>query len=227
MKKVFLLATVTALMCMGGSAVNAATVVHTVFMPSSYTDAYTTLSVARFNPTLGTLNSVKFDVNSLFSATVTASTSASTNQYLTWAIEDPTIQLNAPDSSTLINNTLGWITLVGTPTAPASGSARIRIPKLPLAPYSATQSLSGSGTQTITSGLSAYIGSGNVDLPFAATVPNFTLATLGGNNNTSMSTFASADLTVTYDYTPVPEPSSIITLLGGLGSLLAFRRRKA
>lgn len=29
------------------------------------------------------------------------------------------------------------------------------------------------------------------------------------------------------DYTPVPEPSSIIALLGGLGSLLAFRRRRA
>ena len=28
-------------------------------------------------------------------------------------------------------------------------------------------------------------------------------------------------------YSPVPEPSSIIVLLGGLGSLLAFRRRKA
>jgi hypothetical protein len=223
-RKLYFFAIVIAMLCLCASVLSA----NTISYSTSFVDGIgsSTLSVAQFNSALGTLNSVKLDVSSTFTATVTAYKDVDSNQYLTWAVEDPTVTIKAPDNSTIIDQELGWIELVGTQYGPVTGASRIAIPKLP-AQYTSTKSLSGSATNTLTSGLTDYIGVGNVVFPYATSVPWFTLSTQGGNNSVGIATVVSTDLVVTYDYTPVPEPSSIIVLVGGLGSLLAFKRRRA
>jgi len=222
-----IIAFATLLLALAATCVSAATVVQTASMPASTTNAYTTLSVAKFDPSLGTLNSVKFDLSSTFTSTLSWTNTGSGAGYITWGVVDPTIQLNAPDSSALIGSQcLGWIIFAGTQTAPVS-PATSGIKVLAGANYSDTKSVSGACSQIITDGLSAYVGSGSVALPFSAEVPSFALSTTGGNGIRTLATHATADLTVTYDYTPVPEPSSILALVAGLGSLAAFRRRRA
>lgn len=230
MKKVSLVVAMFALLCIVGSAASAATIVQTANLSASRTDVNTTLSVAQFNSSLGTLNSVKFDLDSSFTSTLTWKNTGAGVGYVTWGVVDPAIKLSAPDSSMLISDQLGWIIFVGTPSAPVSPKTS-GIKVLSGATYSDSKSIFGAYSQTIDSGLSAYVGGGNVELPFGASVPGFGFQVFGGNGDYTLTTVASGNLTVTYDYTaettPVPEPSSILALVGGLGSLLAFRKRRA
>lgn len=229
MKRFVLILALLGLLCMAGSVANAKaiyTVVRTASMSTDWTDLNATLSVAQFDPALGTLNSVTFDVSSLFTSTLSAWKTVNTAQYVKWAVGDPTMDLSTSDGSSLISST-GWLEFVGTKDAPAAVSNYVPIPKLP-AVYSKTKTITLGGSYFLDSGLSAYIGNGVVPFSFSAAVPNLNVRTQGGNNIASISTSASADLTVTYEYSPVPEPGTVVAailLLTPAGLML--RRRRA
>lgn len=74
------------------------------------------------------------------------------------------------------------------------------------------------------SDLTLFTGLGDIILPVVATAHSS--ASNGGNIQSHFSTSASACATVEYTYTAIPEPSGIVALLVGLGSLIPFRRMR-
>jgi hypothetical protein len=69
--------------------------------------------------------------------------------------------------------------------------------------------------------LSAFIGTGNGSLGVYTMDSSYTL---GGNRSSQLTTFASATLAVSYTYTPVPEPMTISVM--AIGALAIVRRRR-
>lgn len=69
-----------------------------------------------------------------------------------------------------------------------------------------------------------FIGSGNIILPVVAL--NATGASAGGDVDADLSSQSSADVSVTYDYTPIPEPATLGLAIVG-GSLAMLRRRRS
>jgi hypothetical protein len=73
--------------------------------------------------------------------------------------------------------------------------------------------------------LSAFVGTGNLSLSASTATEDATTGT-GGNRGYFLSTQTGAILEVTYNYTPVPEPSSLALLgLGGMGVMAMLRRK--
>jgi hypothetical protein len=84
---------------------------------------------------------------------------------------------------------------------------------------------SDSQSQTQTTNLSPFIGTGDIQL----TVYDQQAWSVSGSGDTTSrvtDSQSSTDWTVTYNYTPVPEPASVTPLFGLLGLALLARRRK-
>jgi hypothetical protein len=88
----------------------------------------------------------------------------------------------------------------------------------------ATFTPSNSEVLSYNSGLASFIGTGSLTFGLVSDAST-ALTTTGGNNSTSMSTTGQAGVTITYDYTSIPEPATIGLL--GLGVLGLLRKRRA
>lgn len=90
-----------------------------------------------------------------------------------------------------------------------------------------SESETNSATLTDPGDLSLFLGSGNLILPVVATGQS--AATGAGNLGAFFNTFASANISVTYEYTerptPVPEPGMTLGMLALGGGMMAKRKK--
>jgi hypothetical protein len=182
--------------------------------------------VSQFDPGLGTLNSVAYDVN------------GETSGFLT-------VTKKSAGSQTTVNAQFGYLVGVGVPTS--SGLVSLNANPVvgnvvnlgPMAQNQVRSTTTGTGTDsnlgyqlTTPEDLALYIGTGNIDITMASdwggTVPIgavppgnaswTTTPSMSGNGTTG-------SYTVTYDYTATPEPSTYALLCISMG-VVGFARKK-
>lgn len=165
------------------------------------------LSVPQFNPALGTLTEVTLQLDGSSdggSIEFTASGSGS----ITLGIGS-TIQVSGPASLVALanpKNTQLYTGLVASDVRTLNGTPT-----------------TDSDTQTLTTGLAPYIGLSSVAFDLFADGDFSSSGSATGSAVSSFPTF-DFDVTVTYEYTAIPEPASLILL--GLGSVALISRRR-
>jgi hypothetical protein len=191
----------------------------TVSLPQTTTDFTVPLSIQGFDPALGTLTDVvlTWSVSGSMAGTVTNTATGAQNFSVTES-SNVTLYLGSV-SGTLLSSAA----LSAMQTYTNLGSS-VTSPFGPFTPSSQD------GPTTYTSGpiFNGFVSSGNIGL----TVNTMTATVInggGGNIFSAIATTAGGSFTVRYDFTPVPEPSSIaLSLVGvltvGTGALV--RRRK-
>ncbi len=183
--------------------------------------SYSGYNVAKFDASLGTLTGVQVTVpisELQGSALVTNPTlgTVSVNNF------DSTYYVYGSSGSLGYTGQVVGIGFSGVATSPdwnsttIGGSASQTFSVTPGQSYAVTP-------ETITSTYwSAYSGSGNVTFEIKN---NFTITTTGASYTVDTSgAGANSQVAVTYTYTPIPEP--VAALLGGIGLITLFRRRR-
>lgn len=214
----------TALTALMSSAAFAATLEYSDSVALQLTNFSDTASVAQFDPTLGTLNSVMVTLEGVVNGSARGEN-----------IGPSPVQIGLNLSAT-VSAALGATTLVTViPTANQVFNASAFDGTLDFGGTSGAtyDPLSGSETDSVTltdaGDLAAFLGNGTIDFTVAATGSSF--ATGGGNVVTAFNTNAGGTVTVKYDYTelaPIPLPAGGVLLLGGLFAAAGLRmRRKA
>lgn len=190
----------------------------------------TSLDVAQFNSSLGTLTSVDITLSGFGTTDITATETAGIPTSVTELYTDVALQLTDPN----VNLTLDQ-SLTGQPLV--DGSPISSFNPLSIAAYGTynSGSLNLAGTAAydlgITDDLSGYVGNGDLVF-YLAGIANTTESFSGGNLNTSQTTDAGAHITVTYNYTAppppsvVPEPGTLVLFGTGLLIMAGLVRRK-
>ncbi|GAX36195.1 choice-of-anchor E domain-containing protein [Nodularia sp. NIES-3585] len=218
-------ATTLAGMLVTAGVANAASLTSTASTSLEFTDIVdSVLSIQKFNPSLGTLNSVTLDFNSLITgeagfenrgaraARVTVKLAAEVN------LTNSDLELSPPFPILPVNEQSYLVTAYDGVTDFGGTSGRT------LEELIATRST----TKTFNSvpDLAVFTGIGNLDFLYTAIAES--TVTGSGNLRFFVDTLAQADLTVIYDYDPktVPEPSAAlgIGLFAGIG-LLSQRKK--
>lgn len=194
-----------------------------------------TVSLDKFDPSLGTLNSVTIELTSTYTDTPTIVSAINNGETTTDFFADGTLTLLLKGTGLIADQSPSTSPLVSAKCTLASGDT------------CSNQTATGPGSATApgpfnatTSGLTLapFIGTGQFDLT-ASISSALTPRTSPDNgssfaDNASMSGSLLSDwagtVKVTYDFTPVagtaPEPLTLYLLAGGLGAIALMRRRR-
>jgi hypothetical protein len=172
---------------------------------------------SQFDPSMGTLNSVSIAVVSDVTGEVDVINLTGVTQTFTNASASIPVTLAGPAS----------LSLSATAVTPAqSGTVAAGIPYGETVISGLTATASTSVTYTAPAALATYIGTGTSNLPFLFTIGNGTYSgTAPPNVFFSGGGSADATVTITYNFSPVPEPAGFVLL--GLGSAIGLIGRRA
>lgn len=208
-----------AVLCLGGVAQVKADMISGPFttttpIASTLTDWTSSLAFEQFDASLGTLKSVQLDLNGKFNTVLTVTntgaepSSGNSRTELQVTVQDAGGNLLVPELD-LFSSQFAFTDLQPG-TSVTSG----------------TISKSGGSSDVYTSAavLAEFTGTGTIVLP-ASTFTQTWIGYQGGNTLASQVTYAELTGSVTYTYTPVPEPSTIVLLGIGAFGLVCYARR--
>jgi hypothetical protein len=190
-------------------------------IPLSITNWSSSATVSKFDPSLGTLNSITFELEGHVEGAAKFESFDAALATVTMNLAAD-IELQRPDTSTLV---------ISTPLVQTIDNVTA---------FDGTIDFGGTSGKTYT-GLSAddsastvspppasdlvlFTGLGNIMLPVKAT--GVSSGSGAGNLVMQFGTSASADVKVIYDYAPIPEPSTIVLLSTVFGGLLVYVSRR-
>lgn len=222
-----LLTTCLTLLLTSGGVANAALATYSGALNGSSSDPYPgnllplaydgSISLAKFDPSLGTLNSVTLDLTSIFNfATKFENKSPNSDSTVNKIIDQQlTIGGNLLDTGK-VTYSKTWVTGKYDGTIDYAGTSGFTVAES-----------SGQTTRKLTltgAAISSYIGAGSLQLDVhshAAFSGGFT----GGNGSFMNTQDYAATANVTYDYTPTPIPAAAWLLGSGLLGLLGIKRK--
>ncbi|MFQ3549970.1 MAG: choice-of-anchor E domain-containing protein [Armatimonadota bacterium] len=205
------------------SAVYAASVSYSDTISLSQTNWNSTVTIPKFDSSLGTLTSIEFSLIGFVSGSTAFENLDASPATVTTNLS-AMLKLTRPDSSTLV---------ISLPVANTSdyASEYDGITDFNGTSGKTYSNLSASATEsfisTLASDFALFTGTGNIILPVTAT--GTSSGSGAGNLLLQFTTNASADVFVKYNYEPdvIPEPASIVALLGGIAGIggVALKRR--
>ena len=201
----------------------AATVSYSDTILSKTTNWLDSFTLSKFDGSLGTLNSITLTLQGTVLGDAKFESLDASPTTVTLNLTS-TLILKRPDGSTLVQ----VIPLVSTTDNASAFDTAINFGGTSGKTYTGlTNTITDSFTSPLpASDLALFTGAlgDTIILPITAT--GYSTGSGSGNLITQFSTNASAYATVVYDYTPVPEPSSMVALLAGMGGLAGLIRRR-
>lgn len=207
----------------GGMSSHASILTFTDSIPADTTNWSKSVSIPKFDPSLGTLNTVAYEIDGVVDSSFQVESLDAAPAVVT-ATSSGTISLLRPDLSTLVvvlpaaSQTFNATAFDGTIDFGGTSGHDFGV-------ISASATNSAIAPPPV-SDLALFTGLGNIVLPVTATATSS--GSGAGNLLTQIHTQAAANVKVTYDYTgnAVPEPGSMALLGTGLLPLLGLLRRK-
>jgi len=200
----------------------AAEVIHSDSIPLAPTNWSSAITIPKFDPTLGALNSIVFTLNGHIQGTTKFESLDSQPSTVTMLLSAQ-LKLLRPDNS-LITVAIPTITTADFATAfdgliDYKGTSGMTHGDL-----SANQIVTSTSPPPI-SDLALFTGPGNITLPVIAI--GYSMGSGPGNLYLIYSSSASAEVGVKYIYDLIPEPPTFLAILSGLGGVTcAFARKR-